>query len=214
MNPDDGLIPCGPDEAVQRMLALEASGKGCYSWGAGHYDPAHPELLGMTLGKNQALGLGWDCAGAAICYAFMLKRERPGFNRQAWATITDDLNVDSVLEDADPDRGGRGELGELAFVPQPGILLITPTIKIPEKDFDEPGHVRFILDASKWNPLRPRWADVVYLECRGGNGRRPGVVRDTGESVDEHDAKWPVDFKTAGGMLVRPRAAMVRIRAA
>jgi hypothetical protein len=207
---DDGVIPCSQAEAVQRMLELEASGKGCYSWGAGHYDPAHPEQLGMTTANGL---LGWDCAGAAISYAFRLTRHRVPFNRQSHATIEDDINVDSIIEDADPARGGRGELGELVTTPAPGILLLTPTIKIPEKNFIEPGHVRLIIDASRWNPSAPRWADVVYLECRGPNGRKPGVVRNTGESVDEHDRLWPTDFRRSDGVLVRPRAIMVRIRA-
>ena len=170
---DDGIIPCSPEEAVQRMLALEASRRGCYAWGAGHYDPERPELLGQTTVGDLT---GWDCAGAAISYAYRLTRHRPGYNRQAWATIEDDINVDSVLEDADPVRGGRGELGEVVTTPAAGILLLTPTIRIPEKHFVEPGHVRLIIDTSKWDPARPRWADVVYLECRGPNGRRPGVV--------------------------------------
>jgi hypothetical protein len=207
----DGFTPCSLEEAVARMLELEASRLGCYSWGAGGYHPANPKQLGMTLGEDTALGLGWDCAGAVV-HALRLTRHRPGFNRQMHASITDDLNVDSLLEDADPDRGGRGELGQLVTTPAPGILLLTPTIKIPEKHFDEPGHVRLILDASGWNPAAPRWADVIYLECRGPNGRRPGVVRDHGASVDKHDADWPHDFTRADGTLVRPRAALVRIR--
>lgn len=199
---DVGIIPFSPEVALQRMLELEASRKGCYSWGAGHFDPAHPELLGMSLGEDTSIGLGWDCAGAAVAHAFGLFRHRPGFNRQMHATIEDDLNVDSIIEDADPARGGRLELGELVTIPAPGILLMTPTIRIPAKNFVEPGHVRMILDATRWNPAAPRYADVVYLECRGPNRRAPGVVRNTGESVDQWDAVWPTH-----------KAVMVRIRA-
>ncbi|HEY1814921.1 MAG TPA: hypothetical protein VGG74_21385 [Kofleriaceae bacterium] len=197
---DVGLIPCSLELAVQRMLELEASRKGCYSWGAGHWDATHPEQLGMTVGDNGLLG--WDCAGAAISYAFMLNRHRPGFNAQPHATITDDLNVDSVIEDADPARGGRLELGELVTIPAPGVLILTPTVRIPAKNFVDPGHVRMVLDATKWNPAAPRYADLVYLECRGPSGRSPGVVRNTGESVDQWDAVWPTH-----------KAAMVRVRA-
>ena len=198
---DDGYVPCSPEEAVQRMLELEASRRGQYVWGTGHYDPKHPELLGMT--TNNGLE-GWDCAGAAISYAYRLDRTRVPFNRQPHATVEDDINVDSILEDADPDRGGQQELGEIVTIPAPGVLLLTPTIRLPEKHFVEPGHVRLILDATRWRPEKPRWADVVYLECRGPNGRKPGVVRDTGESVDVHDRLWPKP---------QHRAAMVRIRA-
>jgi hypothetical protein len=146
---------------------------------------------------------GWDCAGAAISYAYRLFRHRPGFNRTAHASVEDDINVDSIIEDADPSRGGRGELGELVTVPSPGVLLMTPTIRIAEKRFIEPGHVRLVIDASRWDPSAPRWCDVVYLECRGPAHRKPGVVRDTGGSVDTHDRLWP---------LPQHRAVMVRVR--
>lgn len=209
---EDGVIPCSPEEAVARMVELEASRRGCYRWGAGHYDPARPDLLGMT---EVGGVLGWDCAGAAISHAYRLTRHRPGFNRQPHATVEDDINVDSLLEDADPDRGGRQELGELVTEPAPGVLILTPTIRIPERNFVEPGHVRMIVDCSRvhaWVSRLPLFAQVTYLECRGPDGRRPGVVRDSGESVDQHNAKWPVDFRRADGTLARPRAAMVRIR--
>jgi hypothetical protein len=198
---DDGIVPCGEAEAVQRMLELEASRRGQYVWGTGNYDPKHPELLGMT--TNHSLE-GWDCAGAAVCHAFRLFRHRPGFNRQPHATVDDDINVDSILEDADPDRGGLQELGELVTIPAPGILLLTPTIRLPEKAFVQPGHVRLILDATRWNPSAPKWADVTYLEVHGPNGHTPGCTRSTGESVDVHDKLWPKPMH---------RAAMVRVRA-
>lgn len=196
---DIGLIPCSPEVAVQRMLELEASRRGAYSWGAGHFDPDHPALLGMTVANGIQ---GWDCAGAAISHAFMLTRHRPGFNRQRYATVEDDINVDSIIEDADADHGGHQELGELVTAPDPGVLLLTPTIRIPAKGFVEPGHVRMIIDASKWSAAAPRWADVVYLECKGPPKRAPGVVRNAGESVDQWDATWPTH-----------KAVMVHIRA-
>jgi hypothetical protein len=196
-----GFTPCSPEQAVQRMLDLETSRKGCYVWGAGHFDPDHPEMLGMTTVKGMT---GWDCAGAAVSHAFELFRHRPGFNAQPQATVSDDLNVDSILEDADPRRGGLLELGELATIPAPGILLLTPTIRIPAKNFVDPGHVRLIIDATKWDPSASKWADVTYLECCGGPGRAPGVIRNTGESVDKWDSVWPKWNMCA---------AMVRIRA-
>ncbi len=198
---DDGWTPLSPEQALQRMLELEASRKGVYSWGAGHFDPLHPELLGMTLGEDRSIGLGWDCAGA-ISYAYGLTRHRPGFNRQAHATVEDDINVMSILEDANGALGGHEELGERVTIPAPGVLLLTPTVTIAAKHFAEPGHVRMILDATKWDPKAPRWADVVYLEACGPNGRSPGVIRNSGESVDRWDKLWPSH-----------RAAMVRIRA-
>ena len=195
----DGQIPCSPEEAVTRLLSIENNG-GQYLLGTGDYVPTAPGVPWTT--RNGELGS--DCAGAAICFAFRLRRHRIGFNAQPSATVSDDLNVDSIVEDADPRRGGHLELGELVTIPAPGILLITPTIRLPDKNFTMMGHVRLILDATRWNPAAPKWADVVYLECRGPQHHKPGVVRNTGESVDQHDKVWPK---------VLHRAAMVRIRA-
>ena len=195
----DGDIPCSAEEAVNRMLSIEDNG-GQYLLGSGDYSPTAPGVPWTT--RNGEIGS--DCAGAAISFAYRLRRHRPGFNHQPNATVSDDLNVDSICEDSDPRRGGHLELGELVTIPAPGILLITPTIRIPEKSFTMMGHVRLIIDATRWNPDAPRWADVVYLECRGPQHRKPGVVRNTGESVDQHDSVWPK---------WQHRAAMVRIRA-
>ncbi|MBA3841159.1 MAG: hypothetical protein H0X39_00810 [Actinobacteria bacterium] len=193
----DGDTPCSAEEAVTRMLSVEGNG-GQYLLGTGTYDPRHPGVP-WTFRDGK---WGSDCAGA-ICFAYRIRRSRCGFNDQSQATVCDDLNVDSLLEDADPRRGGHLELGELATIPAPGILLITPTIRIPEKQFYMMGHVRLIIDATKWNPAAPKWADVIYLECHGPNGHRPGVTRNHGASVDQHDAVWPK---------WNHRAAMVRIR--
>ncbi len=203
-----GMVPCSPEVAVNRMLGIENKG-GQYILGTGHFDPNDPDNP-WTYGEwHDSMGVlqrgyGSDCAGAAISFAYCLKRSRSGFNEQPKATVSGDLNVDSVLEDADPARGGRMELGELVDIPAPGVLLITPTIRLPDRKFVMMGHVRLILDATRWNLRAPKWADLVYLECHGGNGHKPGVTRNTGESVDKHDAVWPKWSH---------RAAMVRIRA-
>ncbi len=181
------------------MLLVEGRG-GQYVLGTGTYDPLDPSKP-WTFRDGM---WGSDCAGAAIAFAYRLKRHRPGFNNQPKATVSDDLNVDSVLEDSDPIRGGLQELGELTTIPEPGILLITPTIRLPERNFVMMGHVRLIIDATKWNPRAPRWADVTYLECHGPNGHKPGVTRNNGASVDQHDAIWPK---------WNHRAATVRVRA-
>ena len=204
----DGLIPCSPEEAVTRLLSVEDNG-GMYILGTGAYQalaPSKPWTHGQYLDSlgQRVDGWGSDCAGAAISFAYRLRRHRPGFNSQPRATVSDDLNVDSIVEDADPARGGRQELGELVAVPQPGDLLITPTIRLPAQKFTMMGHVRLVLDVSRWRTAAPRWADVIYLECRGPNGHRPGVTRNTGEGVDQHDKVWPKPLH---------RAALVRIRA-
>ena len=93
-----------------------------------------------------------------------------------------------------------GEIGWDVRAADVGVQLTTLTAPVLNVRLNSYGG-----DASKWNPAAPRWADVVYLECRGPNKRTPGVVRDSGGSVDTHDRLWPKAMH---------RAAMVRIRAA
>lgn len=200
-----GLVPCSAAEAVQRMLAIEGQG-GQYIWGTGNYN-AHG-IVDLPWTANDKGEVGSDCAGAAVCYAYKLTRHRPGFNKQPRATIEDDINVDSIIEDADPERGGHQELGELVYTPAPGILVLTPTIHLPGRvpPFMEPGHVRLIIGVAPgpWDPDKPTFSMVTWLECHGPPRHKPGITRATGESVDHWNEKWP---------LPHHRAVMVRIRA-
>ena len=143
----DGDIPCSAEEAVTRMLSIEDNG-GQYLLGTGDYSPTAPGVPWTT--RNGEIGS--DCAGAAICFAYRLRRHRPGFNHQPQATVSDDLNVDSIVEDSDPRRGGHLELGELVTIPAPGILLITPTIRLPEKNFTMMGHATISVRAFSGTP--------------------------------------------------------------
>jgi hypothetical protein len=137
--------------------------------------------------------VGFDCAGAAICYAHQLKRHRPGFNRGRWATVSDDINCNSMIEDAEH----KQEL----FVPvdendvQPGDLIAYPTIyvrRVLRKTLKFIGHVQMVVRTPPWPWSRTRhgFAGLDVVHCHGPNGRVPGVTLSAGDACDRHDEQW------------------------
>lgn len=177
--------PCSAEEAVQRALSIVGQG-GAYYLGTGAYYPIGGIDLPWT--RNEAGKLGSDCAGFAISWCYRLRRHRPGFNRGAWASVSDDLNCNSLIEDADHHQ----ELAERAFTPFPGALLLYPTFTSRSKSFI--GHVKIVTSVSRcieWDHERPDWSLLDTAECMGPDGRRPGVLAGTGASFVEHDRKWP-----------------------
>ena len=167
---------------LDRMLAL--AGKPIpYALGTGD---AH----GPTRRKD---GLeGFDCAGAAICYAHQLKRHRPGFNRGRWATVSDDINCNSMIEDAEH----KQEL----FVPvaeddvKPGDMIAYPTIYVrrllrPTLKFI--GHVQMVVKApTGWTRDGMGFTALSVVHCHGPDRRIPGVTLGDGLACDMHDERW------------------------
>src|ERR1700678_4053031 len=89
-------------EALQRAQSLVNQGE--YILGTGDYRPrqdANGNSLDLPYTQHNGSGpSGADCAGFAVCWCYKVVRHQPGFNHGSWATISDDINVDSVIEDA------------------------------------------------------------------------------------------------------------------
>jgi hypothetical protein len=99
--------PCSAREAVERALSLVGqAGSTCSALA-----PTTPSDLPWT--RDPAGQLGTDCAGFAISWCYKLPRHRQGFNAGPRATVSDDLNCNSAIEDADHKR----ELFERVFTP-------------------------------------------------------------------------------------------------
>jgi hypothetical protein len=180
--------PCSAATAAQRALSVIGQG-GEYELGGGDYDPVGGIDLPWT--RSQATGrLVSDCSGFAISWCYQIPRHRPGFNRGDWATVSDDVNPNSAIEDAAHDR----ELFERAAEPFVGALICYPTIHLPEHELPWIGHVKLVTGVSrvaKWDPANPDWSLLDTAECCGPPGRRPGAVAGTGASMVEHDRQWP-----------------------
>jgi len=102
-------------------------GRGVYRLGTGDIN---------TAGDDER-----DCFGFAYCEAYQVRRHRPGFNRGAWATVSDDLNCNSAIEDA----RHAGELFALTSRPELGALLTYPTIRLAGNPQPFIGHVGIVV---------------------------------------------------------------------
>src|SRR5215831_17450620 len=97
---------------------------GQYELGTGGYRPGAADDKPWTTAGSGAVGS--DCAGFAISWCYKLPRHRAGFNAGAWASVADDLNCNSAIEDADH----KMELFVRATgAVQPGDLIAYPTIR-------------------------------------------------------------------------------------
>jgi hypothetical protein len=129
-----------------------------------------------------------DCAGFAISFCYGLRRHRSGFNRGPWASVSNDLNVNGAIEDADHAR----ELFVRApGPPRIGDLLCYPTFRLPGRPQPWIGHVAIVVGVTAWDAARPAWAALQVVQCRGPDGETPGIVASSGAHWDEHDRDWP-----------------------
>lgn len=168
--------PCSAIAAV--TVARSLVGTGVYELGTGDCDTP----IG---GKS-------DCAGFAICKCYGLRRHRKGFNVGSWASVSDDINCNSLIEDADHHR-------ELAVrvtsgPPQLGDLLTYPTFRLPGHPRPWIGHVAIVTGVSRvleWDWSRPTWSCLDVVQSCGPDGRRPGIIATTAAHWDDHDRDWP-----------------------
>lgn len=174
------MTPTGPRprytvaQAVAQARALV--GRGIYWLGTGDIDTRDDDRR--------------DCFGFAFCEVFGVRRHRPGFNHGHWSTVEDDLNCNSAIEDADH----AGELFEHVFTPAPGILLVYPTIRLVGHSQVWIGHVGIVVGVGRcfeWDHDRPDYSMLDVVQCRGPNGRKPGIVASDGTVWDHHDENWP-----------------------
>jgi len=158
--------------AAVQWAKLSANG-GTYMLGTGDY--------------NTPIDGQYDCAGFAINRCWHIKRHRPEFNRGPWATIEDDINCNSAIEDAHH----KQELFEPLTRPELGALLLYPTIYLKgHPPFI--GHVGIVTAVpAEWDPTVSRWAELGIVQCHGPNGRKPGIVATDGSVWDHHDSLWP-----------------------
>lgn len=152
--------------------ALSLVGHGRYELGTGDCDTPEDDPT--------------DCAGFAICKCHQLRRHRPGYNRGEWSTVSDDLNSNSIIEDAHH----RQELFEPVLgAPEPGDLIAYPTFRLPGHPLPWIGHVAIVVGVDRWDGA---FASLEIVQCIGPNGRTPGIVESTGAHFDEHNVTWPL----------------------
>lgn len=177
-------------EAVSR--AYKWANKGTYMLGTGDSDYA---------------GKASDCAGYAISYCWGIVRHQPGFNHGSWATVSDDVNTDSCIEDCEHGK----QLFEFAGYPERGDLLVYKTIRL---DGHRPwiGHVGIITNVpSGWTNAPGNYHRLDVIQCRGPNGARPGIICSDGSVWDHHDFLWRIDHDS-GAIMHEREVKIVRVR--
>ena len=181
-------MPCAPSLAVARAHQIANAG-GAYVLGTGDYLPGRTPDVPWTTSPS---GFGCDCAGFAICWAYQLKRHRPSYNRGsgAKASVVDDINCNSALEDAQ----NVGELFKVVSgMPQPGDLLLYPSFTSHGLNFI--GHVCIVISnarVTQWSQAVPPYDLLDVAQCKGPNGRSPAVLLTDGSIWSHHDQMWPL----------------------
>lgn len=129
-----------------------------------------------------------DCAGFAFCKCWGLRRHRPGFNKGAWASIEDDINCNSAIEDADHHK----ELFVPIDRPELGAFLIYPTFYLKGHPKPWIGHVAIVVAVPpEWDPALSKFAELTVVQCCGPDLRKPGILKTSGVHWDNHDKDWP-----------------------
>ncbi|HET7505976.1 MAG TPA: peptidoglycan-binding domain-containing protein [Kofleriaceae bacterium] len=185
--------PCTVAEAIARARSMINKG-GQYQLGTGDYRPRTVDnvMVDEPWTTSNSGAPGSDCAGFALSWCYKIPRHRPGFNSGSWATVSDDLNCNSAIEDADHAR----DLFVRATGPVvPGDLVTYPTITLP----DHPGmqwigHVGIVIGVDRaggFDLARPDYSLLDIAQCHGPNGRSPAVTSGDGSVWNQHDHQWP-----------------------
>lgn len=195
-------VTCSFGEAVDRARSLVGAG-GQYILGTGDYlgDKLPPWTKYYKKTSPWYGKLGSDCAGFAICWAWKLRRHRPGFNVGSWASVSDDINCNSALEDGLHKQELFVTLPENTCV-QPGDLITYPTIYLPKVKNPFIGHVG-IIEVVPIGFKYGDWSALSIIQCHGPNGRAPAVRRTDGTVWEKHDESWgKLEHRTR---VVRPK---------
>lgn len=183
--------PCSAVEAVIR--AKQMIGKpGVYELGTGDYRPrvVSGQLIDLPWTDN-GHAIGSDCAGFAMSWCYKLQRHRPGYNVGSWSSVSDDINCNSGIEDADH---ARDLFVRVTGAPMPGDLLVYPTIRLAGHPLPWIGHVAIVIGVSRvatWDSMAPQYHLLDVAQCCGPNGRSPAVLATDGSVWDRHDHDWP-----------------------
>ncbi len=154
--------PCTAAEAVHRASLL-LNRTESYVLGTGTYLPAASVDLPFTRNPR---GYGCDCYGF-VTWCFKTPRHRPGYNHGKWATVSDDVNCDSSIEQAEHFHEIEDRLWESVDRPALGDLLVYPSIRGPDRTRLRIGHVGIIVKlCAEWDPKEPQYGLLTVIQCQ------------------------------------------------
>jgi len=153
-------------EAIQR--AVKYVGRGTYGLGKGGYDARRPDDPFQNVNGIEMA----DCSAYSIQYAYKLPAHRPRFNEGGWASVSDDINCDSAIEDGEHHH----ELFDVVDRPRLGDLLVYPSIRDEHGKRIRIGHVGIVVGlCAEWGPATPQFGELTVVQCQAA--RRPAVMR-------------------------------------
>ena len=159
-----------PVAAIERALSL--LGKGYpYILGTGnHRGPTRIKKKDGTY-----TDLGFDCWGFAGSFAYEQPRHEPGFNKGSWATVSDDRNCDSAIEDSEHKKQGYEPIDR----PELGCLLVMPSIRDKTGKRIRIGHVWLVVGVpDEWDPAKPQYDLLDTVQCQAST--YPAIKRGPG----------------------------------
>lgn len=165
--------PCSSAEAIQRAVAHV--GRGTYGLGKGGYDPKHADSpFANVNGIDMA-----DCWAFAGSYCYRVPLHREGYNRGAWATVSDDVNCDAAIEQAEHPHDLTDRLWESVDHPALGDLLVFPSIRGPDGKRIRIGHVGIVVGlCAEWDPAEPQYGLLDVVQCQSSS--KPAIKRGPG----------------------------------
>lgn len=192
------MLHTDPDPVARARAHLD---RGTYRLGAGGYRPTGPDEP-WSPGTTAA-----DCVGFAL-WCHKIPRHRPGFNRGPWATVTDDVNTDSIIEDATH----RRDVFALAPTPAPGDLIVYRSIWWHDGRANDVGigqrrwigHVGVIVTVPPGAGIDELHA-LGVVHCHGPTGNTRAVTLSDGSIWAHHAAVWNDDgaHPVRGAFVVR-----------
>jgi hypothetical protein len=166
--------PCDPALAAIRALSLVGRSEP-YVLGTGDYRSTASADLPFT--RNR-IGYGSDCWGFAGAWCYKLPRHRPGYNKGPWATVADDLNCDSAIEQAEHAAAGD-RVWEVIERPEVGCLLVMPSIRDKEGHRIRIGHVWITTEVpAEWDAEKPQYDLLTTVQCQASS--HPAIKKGPG----------------------------------
>jgi hypothetical protein len=165
-----------PDEAAARAIAMVGK---LYPYVLGTGNKLGPSKRRRDDGTWSPLG--FDCWGfVSLCYD--IERHRPGYNKQPKATVSDDVNCDSAIEQAEH-VGATDRLWKVVATPRIGDLLVMPSIRDARGKRIRIGHVWLVVGVpAEWDEARPQYDLLDTVQCQAST--KPAIKRGPGPRSD------------------------------
>jgi len=183
------------------MLTSLENASACYHLGGGDW---RPKWRTPWTDANDRGAYGGDCR-VPFLWGYQVPADRPGYNRGSWATVSDCINYNSLIEDSEHEQD---LVVPVTDAPQEGDVLCYPTIDITTHENGVEVHHKFIghgalvVGVSRWDGKT--FASLDIIQVCGPSGRTPAAIATDGSVFDRHTATWEKPEHRSKLLRVRP----------